>query len=317
MEYDDQEFIFVEKYRPKTLDDCILPEAIKKTFKGFVKQGDISNLLLSGVGGCGKTAAAVALCNDLGCTYYMVNASKERGIDTLRTKITDFVTTVSLDGGSGRKVVILDEGDNLTMDTQHALRGFIESFSSNAAFILTGNYPTKLIDQLHSRLVHIPFVFSNEESPRIMAEFMKRAVEILNNEGIEYDVKVIAKLVKKQFPDFRKTLNHLHSYSVGGRIDTGILSTIDNVDIDKIFKFLKEQDFRGMREYLDVHADSIEPDNFYVDIDNNLENYVQEQSRPDAILMIEHYMVNSHFCASKKINLAAFLTDMMTNITFL
>ena len=249
-----QEFLWCEKYRPKLIADCILPENIKTTFEDIVKGGELHNMLLTGTPGLGKTTVAKALCNELALDFLLVNGSEESGIDTLRTKIKQFASSVSLQGGY--KVVILDEADYLNpQSTQPALRGFIEEFSANCRFILTCNFKNRIIEPLHSRCTTIEFNLAKKDMPPLLAQFMSRTEHILTEEGISYDKQVLAELIMKHMPDWRKVINELQRYSTSGVIDTGILVQLSDVSVDILMKHLKEKNFKGMRQWV---ADNID-----------------------------------------------------------
>ncbi len=238
------DFIWVEKYRPKTIDECILPDGIKKTFQDFLQAGEIPNMLLSGPPGIGKTTVAKALCNQLGADYYVINGSDEgRFLDTVRTNAKNFASTVSLTSESKHKVIIIDEADNTTSDVQLLLRASIEEFSKNCRFIFTCNYKNKIIDPLHSRCSVVDFSVNKRDKPTIAAQFFARINHILDKENIKSDKKVVAELISKHFPDWRRVLNECQRYSVGGEIDSGILASFSDVSINDLTKNLKEKTF--------------------------------------------------------------------------
>ena len=244
------EFVWTEKYRPTTIDDCILPESIKKTFKDFLNKGEVPNLLLSGPPGCGKTTVAKALCNELGVDVYVINGSDEgRFLDTVRNNAKNFASTVSLSSEAKHKVVIIDEADNTTPDVQLCLRAFTEEFVGNCRFIFTCNYKNKIIQPLHSRCAVIDFSINGKQKQEIAAQFFQRLVSILDGERIEADKKVLAQLVQKHFPDWRRVLNECQRYSVGGKIDSGILATFSDVKTNDLFKKLKEKNFPEVRKW--------------------------------------------------------------------
>jgi DNA polymerase III delta prime subunit len=309
-----EEFLWVEKYRPKTIKECILPDDLKKTFQGFVDSGQVQNLLLYGKPGSGKTTVAKALCNELGADYLFLNASNENSIDVLRTKLTNFVATGSLVSG-GRKVVILDEADNLTPAFMSASRSFIEDFSSNCAFIFTCNYQNKIIEPLRSRLLNIEFNLSENPVP-LMASYLQSLMKILDKEDVTYDNKVLAKLVQTFFPDFRRTLNEIQRYSVGGKIDSGIFASIKDLDVDQIMSYMKGGDWKSMREYFEQHGESIDPIGFVDDIYESLDKYLEPSSIPEAVLIIDDYDTKSYFSVSKKVSLIAVCTRIMAECVF-
>ena len=239
-----EHLLWTERHRPRTVEDCILPERLKAVFQEYVNQKEIPNLLLAGGAGVGKTTIAKAMCNEVGCDYMVINGSDENGVDTIRVKIKNYASSVSLSGG--RKVIILDEADYLTPNAQAILRNAIEEFASNCSFIFTCNYKNKIIDPLHSRCAVIEFGLKNGEKTQMASAFFKRIIHILNTEKVEFDEKVIAEVVKKHFPDFRRVINELQRYSKLGKIDVGILSQIGDISITQIVKHLKEKDFTSV-----------------------------------------------------------------------
>lgn len=306
------EFLWVEKYRPQTIADCILPSALTSTFSKMVSSGEIQNMLFTGTAGVGKTTVAKALCKELDLDYIVVNGSEEGNIDTLRTKIRHFASTVSLHGGY--KVVILDEADYLNpQSTQPALRGFIEEFSNNCRFILTCNFKNRIIEPLHSRCTVVEFAIQNSEKPAIAAKFFKRATDILNKEGISFDNKVVATLVEKSFPDFRKILNHLQRYSVSGAIDTGILSNMLETNIKTLMTSLKEKDFKGMRKWVVDNID-LEPASLFRQIYDNMYEYLKPQSIPQCVVILSDYQYKNAFVADHEINMVACMVELMANM---
>ena len=244
------EFLWVEKYRPKTIEDCILPENIKKTFRDFLNKGEVPNLLLSGPAGCGKTTVAKALCNELGVDVYVINGSDEgRFLDTVRNNAKNFASTVSLSSEAKHKVIIIDEADNTTPDVQLLLRASIEEFSGNCRFIFTCNYKNKIIEPLHSRCAVVEFGIKGKQKQEIAAEFFKRLNGILDTERVQSDKKVLAELINKHFPDWRRVLNECQRYSVSGKIDSGILAHFSDVKVNDLIKNLKEKDFKEVRKW--------------------------------------------------------------------
>ena len=309
-----EEFLWVEKYRPKTIDECILPEGLSKTFGEFVNNKEIPNLLFSGTAGIGKTTVARALCEQLDTDYILINGSEESGIDVLRSKIKNFASTVSLVGGS--KVVILDEADYLNpQSTQPALRGFIEEFSKNCRFIFTCNFANRIISPLHSRCSVIEFKIPRGGAHYLAANFMKRVWSILDQESIEYDKQVIAELITKYLPDWRRILNELQRYSAGGKIDVGILSSLLDVHIDQLVGYIKEQRFTDMRKWVVDNLDN-DPNTLYRKLYDSLSELLKPQDIPKAVLTIADYSYKSAFVVDQEINLVACLTMLMHQCEF-
>lgn len=304
------EFLWVEKYRPQTISECVLPNRLKDVFQSFVDQKEIPNMLLCGTAGTGKTTVARALCNELDCDYIIINGSDESGIDVLRTKIRDFASTVSFGGKT--KVVILDEADYLNPNsTQPALRAFIEEFSQNCRFIFTCNFKNRIIEPLHSRTTVVEFKLKKEEKPQMASAFMARISNILDEENIEYSEKVLAELLMKYFPDYRRTLNELQRYSKFGAIDEGILSNIAEVNMKGLCDSLKDKDFKKMRQWVSNNVDT-DPQGLYRKIyDTLLDKVVQV---PHLVLLIADYQYKSAFVADQEINLTACLVDIMANV---
>jgi len=310
-----EHLLWTEKYRPKKIDDCILPERLKKPFQEYVNQSSIPNLLLSGGAGVGKTTVAKAMCEEIGCDVMVINGSDEgRLIDTFRTKIKNFASSMSLAGG--RKVVIIDEADYCNAESvQPALRNFIEEFAGNCSFIFTCNYKNKLIDPLHSRCAVIDFALKNGEKAQMASAFMKRIQSVLQSENVEYDDKVVAELIKKHFPDFRRVINELQRYSQLGKIDIGILSQISDVTINDIIKYIKEKDFGAIRKW--VASNDIDATAFYRKLYDNLYEVLKPQSIPQAVLILADYQYKGAFCADSEINITACLTELMVSCEFL
>jgi DNA polymerase III delta prime subunit len=307
--------LWCEKYRPQTVADCILPSETHDLFLQMAERGEPQNLLLSGGAGCGKTSIARALCNDLGCDYIVVNCSEDGNIDTLRTRIRNFASTVSLTEGV-KKVVILDEFDySNAQSTQPALRGFIEEFSTNCRFILTCNFKNRIIEPLHSRCTCIDFRIQQKEKAQIAVKFLKRATEILEAEGIEYEPKVVAQLITKYFPDFRRTLNELQRYSVSGKIDLGILQTLGDVQIRDLVKHMKAKEFANVRRWVVDNLDN-DQTRVYRAIYDSLCDTVEGGSIPQAILILADYQYKAAFAADHEINLTACLVQLMMEIKF-
>ena len=307
------QFLWVEKYRPRTIEDCILPDSVKDTFRTFIKKGEIPNLLLSGTAGTGKTTLARALCEDLGCDYIIINGSDEgRQIDTLRTKIKQFASAVSFEGKT--KVVILDEADYMNRErVQPALRAFIETFSENCRFIFTCNYANKLIAPLHSRTTVVDFKINPSDRPELASKFMVRMKYILDSEGIEYNEKVVAELLMKYFPDYRRVLNELQRYSSGGSIDEGILSNFQEVNAKALAESLKAKDWKKMRQWVVNNVDT-DPQGIFRQIYDIL--LPQVKSIPQLVLLIADYQYKAAFVADQEINLTACLTEIMANVEF-
>jgi len=308
------EFLWVERYRPKTIDDCILPKTLKSTFKAIVNGGELHNMLLTGTAGLGKTTVAKALCNELGLDFLLINGSEESGIDTLRNKIKQFASSVSLQGGY--KVVILDEADYLNpQSTQPALRGFIEEFSANCRFILTCNFKNRIIEPLHSRCSVVEFNISKKDMPPLLAEFMKRVEHILEENNINYEKPVIAELLMRHAPDWRRVLNELQRYSTSGNIDSGILVSVLEKSIDDLIGFLKVKDFRKMRQWVSDNMDS-EPASIFRKIYDNMGEYVDPRSVPQLVLILADYQYKNAFVADHEINMVACLTEIMSGVNF-
>ena len=311
------EFLWVEKYRPKKIRDCILPEDTKKTFSEFLKQKQIPNLLLSGTAGTGKTTVARALCEELGADYIIINGSDEgRQIDTLRNKIKNFASTVSLTESSAHKVVIVDEADYMNADSvQPALRNFIETFHSNCRFIFTCNYKSKILPALHSRCTVIDFAIKNGQKVKTAQALLKRLGKILEEEKIKYDNKVLAELIQKHYPDFRRVINELQRYSVRGEIDSGILFSLSEANTKELIKILKEKRFNDMRKWVINNLDK-EPSSLFSTIYNLLYTNLEGNSVPQAVLVIAGYQYKSAFVADQEINMVACLTEIMANCKF-
>ena len=311
------ENLWVEKYRPKRIEDCILTNELKETFKQFINQKELPNLLLSGTAGTGKTTVARALCEELGVDYIIINGSDEgRQIDTLRHKIKNFASTVSLTETASHKVVILDEADYMNPESvQPALRNFIETFYKNCRFIFTCNYKNKILPALHSRCTVIDFAITNGDKIKIMTQLMNRLCGILTEEVIEFDKKVIAELIQKYFPDFRRTINELQRYSVRGKIDSGILFSLTEADTKQLVAILKEKRFNDMRKWVINNLEK-EPSSLFSSVYEILYKHLQPQSIPQAVLVIAGYQYKSAFVADQEINMVACLTEVMANCKF-
>jgi len=306
--------LWVEKYRPKKVEDCILPEFIKNTFLEYVNKKEIPNLLLSGTAGVGKTTVAKALCNEVGCDFIVINGSDESGIDVLRNKIKNYASSVSLSGG--RKVIIIDEADYLNPNsTQPALRGAIEEFASNCSFIFTCNYKNRIIDPIHSRCTVIDFKI-NGSKQKLAAQFFKRVEYILTQENIGYDKNIIAAVITKHFPDNRRVLNELQRYSVSGVIvDTGILNNVSDIQIDTLIKSLKEKDFGGCRKWVTNNLDN-DPVKIYRKLYDSLYELLKPNTIPQLVLILAKYQYQAAFVADHEINTVACLTEIMVDCEF-
>mgnify|MGYP003127413102 FL=1 len=310
------EFLWVEKYRPKTIEECILPENIKKTFRDFLNTGEVPNLLLSGPAGCGKTTVAKALCNELGVDVYVINGSDEgRFLDTVRNKAKNFASTVSLSSEAKHKVIIIDEADNTTPDVQLLLRASIEEFSNNCRFIFTCNYKNKIIEPLHSRCAVVEFGIQGKSKQEIAAAFFGRLISILEQEKIEADKKVLAELINKHFPDWRRVLNECQRYSVGGKIDTGILAHFSDVKVNDLIKNLKEKNFSEVRKWCVNNLDN-DSSVLLRRIYDSLNDSLVVSTIPAAVLIIAKYQYQIAFVADQEINLLACLTEIMVECEF-
>jgi len=311
------EFLFCEKYRPQVIDDCILPDDIKKTFKEFVERGEIPNLLLSGPPGIGKTTIAKALCKELGADYYVINGSDEgRFLDTVRNQAKNFASTVSLTGSSKHKVIIMDEADNCGNDVQMLLRANIEAFYNNCRFIFTCNYKNKIIEPLHSRCAVIDFTIKGKQKVQLAGSFFKRLQNILDVENIEYDQKVVAELISKHFPDFRRVLNECQRYSTSGRIDAGILASFSDVSVNDLITYLKDKNFGEVRKWVVSNLDN-DSSVILRRIYDVLYDVLVPASIPSAVLVIAKYQYQIGFVADQEINLLAALTELMCECQFL
>ena len=305
------EFLWVEKYRPQKIEDTILPTGLKTTFEKILEAGEMPNMLFSGTAGTGKTTVAKALCNELGLDFIIINGSEEGNIDTLRGKIKQFASSVSLQGG--HKVVILDEADYLNpQSTQPALRGFIEEFSNNCRFVLTCNFKNRIIEPLHSRCSVYDFTIPNGEKPTIASLMFERTTEILNKEGVTYAKPVLAELVNRYFPDYRRVLNECQRYSVSGSIDSGILVNLSNESIKSLMSFLKEKNFKMMRQWVVDNIDT-EPQAIFRKIYDNMNDYLQPHSIPQVVLILADYQYKNAFVADHELNVVACMTELMAS----
>ena len=303
------QMLWVETYRPSSIEECILPQGLKDTFSEIVRTGELPNLLLTGGAGVGKTTVAKALCSELGMDHILINGSEDGNIDTLRTKIRHYASTVSF--SSRGKVVILDEADYLNpQSTQPALRGFIEEFSANCRFILTCNFKNRIIEPLHSRCAVIPFTISNKDKPQLGANFFKRVRNILEQENIKYEPKVVADLIKKHFPDWRRVLNELQRYSVGGTIDVGMLNSIEEVSISDLVSNLKLKNYNEMRKWVTQNLDN-DSTVIFRKVYDSLYEVANPSSVPQAVVTIAEYQYKSAFVADQEINMVACLTELM------
>jgi len=310
------EFLWVEKYRPKKIEDCILPQGIKDTFQQFVNRGEIPNLLLAGPAGCGKTTVAKALCHELGVDYYVINGSDEgRFLDTVRNNAKNFASTVSLSSQAKHKVIIIDEADNTTNDVQLLLRASIEEFANNCRFIFTCNYKNKIITPLHSRCAVVDFSIQGKQKQEIATSFFARLNHILDIERIESDKKVLAQLIKKHFPDWRRVLNECQRYAVSGKIDTGILATFSDVKTDDLFKNLKEKNFPEVRKWCVNNLDN-DPTVLLRRIYDGCYGSLDGPGVAAAVLIIAKYQYQSAFVADQEINMLACLTEIMVECNF-
>jgi len=302
--------LWVEKYRPKTIEECILPDSLKATFQEFVNHKEIPNLLLSGTAGVGKTTVARALCLEVGCDYIIINGSDENGVDTIRVKIKNYASSVSLMGG--RKVIILDEADYLTPNAQAILRASIEEFASNCSFIFTCNFKNRIIDPIHSRCTCIDFKL-NGSKVAMASKFFKRIENILTLEKVKYDKEVVAALLSKHFPDNRRILNELQRFSISGVIDKGVLGSVSDVQIAGLIKALKEKDFAGARKWVTQNLDQ-DTTVLFRKIYDTMQDNMKPQSIPQTVLTLAKYQYQSAFSADREINFIAFLVELMVDV---
>lgn len=307
------EMLWVQKYRPQKVADTILPENTKKAFQKFVDDNNVPNLLLAGSPGTGKTTVAKAMLEQMGCDYIIINAALNRGIDVVRSEISTFASSISLAGG--RKYIILDESDYLTPDAQASMRNLIETFSKNCGFIFTCNFKNRIITPLRSRLSEVDFAIEKTEKPKLAAQFFKRTLSILKNEEVDFDQKVVARVIEKYFPDFRRILNELQKYSGNGRIDEGIFADFKQESIDELFSLLKEKNFTGMRKWCADNSDQ-DPNEIFRKIYDTASDKIELKSMPAFVVSLADYMYKSSFVADQEINLVAFLTEIMMETSF-
>jgi len=310
------DFLWVAKYAPKTIEDCILPESTKQTFQEFLNRGEIPNMLLAGPPGIGKTTVAKALCNELGVDVYVINGSDEgRFLDTVRNNAKNFASTVSLSSDAKHKVIIIDEADNTGNDVQLLLRAFIEEFAGNCRFIFTCNYKNKIIEPLHSRCAVVEFGIKGKDKTKLAGSFFRRLQQILVKENVECDEKVLAELVSKHFPDFRRVLNECQRYSVSGRIDSGILAAFSDVAVNDLIKNLKEKNFSEVRKWVVSNLDN-DVTVLLRRIYDALYNALENNSIPAAVLVLAKYQYQAGFVADQEINMLACLTELMVECNF-
>ena len=312
----DKLFLWVEKYRPKKIDECILPDATRRIFQGFLEQGEIPNLLLAGTAGVGKTTVAKALCEELGTDCLVINGSDEgRFLDTVRNQAKVYASTVSLTSTAPHKVIIIDEADNTTPDVQLLLRACMEEFQKNCRFIFTCNYKNKIISPLHSRCSVVDFSTASQDKPALAAGFFGRVKEILEEENVDYEPKVVAEVVQKYFPDFRRTLNELQRYSSTGKIDVGILGASNDIQISNLMQYLKNKEFTAMKKWVNQNMDN-EPIDVMRKVYDSLYNHLKGNTIPEAVLVIAEYQYKSAFVVDQEINLVAFMTEIMMRCEF-
>jgi DNA polymerase III delta prime subunit len=311
------EFLWVEKYRPRKIEDCILPDANKKTFLEFLNNKEIPNLMLAGPAGCGKTTVAKALCEELGVDYYVINGSDEgRFLDTVRNQAKNFASTVSLSAGDAKhKVIIIDEADNTTHDVQLLLRANIETFYNNCRFIFTCNYKNKIIEPLHSRCAVVEFNIKGKEKAQLAGSFFKRIQNILDAEGVQYDPKVLAELINKHFPDWRRVLNECQRYSAGGKIDSAILAEFSDVNVNELIKNLKTKNFTEVRKWVVANLDN-DASSLLRRVYDASFDHLSPQSIPAAVLIIAKYQYQCAFVADQEVNILAALTEIMVECEF-
>jgi DNA polymerase III delta prime subunit len=311
----DEQFLWVEKYRPQKIDDCVLPADLKKTFHDYINQGELPTFLFSGSAGVGKTTVAKALCNEIGAEYIMINGSDEgRSIDVLRTTIKSFASTVSLT--DAKKVIIIDEADYMNAQSvQPALRSFIEEFSNNCRFIFTCNFKNRIIEPLHSRCAVIEFKIDSKDKQEIAATFFKRVTQILKNEQVEFDAKVVAEVITKHFPDYRRILNELQRYSVSGKIDSGILVNMSEESFKSLINLMKDKNFTEVRKWVAKNSDS-DAATLFRELYDTATNNIDVSSIPQLVLILADYQYKAAFVADQELNIMAALTEVMGNCKF-
>lgn len=307
-----EHLLWTEKFRPQSIEACILPERLKKPFQEYVNKKTLPNLLLHGGAGVGKTTVAKAMCNEIGCDFMVINGSDENGVDTIRVKIKNYASSMSFVGG--RKVIIIDESDYLTTNAQAILRNAVEEFAGNCSFIFTCNYKNRIIDPLHSRCAVINFGLKNGEKAKMASAFFKKIQSILQSEKVEYDDAVIVELIKKHFPDFRRVINEIQRYSQLGKIDIGILSQIGDVSISQIVKHLKDKDFGSIRKW--VATTEIDATVLFRKIYDGMYDVLKPHSIPKAVLILADYQYKQAFVVDQEINIVAFLTELMIECDF-
>ena len=311
-----KKFLWVEQYRPQKIDDCILPDNLKKPFQGFVEQGEIPNLLLLGSAGVGKTTVAKALCEEIGASYIVINGSDEgRFIDTVRNRVKTFASTVSLVGGAPHKVVIIDEADNTTHDVQLSLRAFVEEFHSNCRFIFTCNFQNKIIEPLHSRCTVVDFRIAKAQQQKLQVQFFARLKEILDENEIEYEDKILVKLIGRYFPDWRRLINETQRHSASGKIDTNVLVDIADINLDQLLSALKNKEFTTVRKWVVENIDN-DPNIVMRKIYNLLYENIKPKYIPEAVLILAKYQYQIAFVADQEVNLLACLTEIMMGCEF-
>ena len=311
-----KEFLWVEKYRPSAVKDCILPDTTRKVFQGFVEQGELPNLLLSGTAGVGKTTIAKAICDEIGASYIVINGSDEgRFLDTVRNRVRQFATTVSLTSGASHKVVIIDEADNTTNDVQLSLRTAVEEFHSNCRFIFTCNFINKIIEPLHSRCTVVDFRIKPEQSTKLQGEFFVRLRSILTKEKVEYDDKVLAKLIKRYYPDWRRLINECQRYAATGSITSAILVDVADINLDTLLASLKKKEFTTVKNWVVQHMDN-DPTMVMRKIYDSLYGVLKPSSIPEAVLIIAKYMNSIPIVPDQEVNLLACLTEIMMSCEF-